>query len=305
MPDEQPSYLRNDKELLDVVLGIDPKILTYFRLVEHPYRGGPDFRYLYPTEHIQEVIIQALQLSVSRTAPFTISGPYGNGKSTIITRIFSLLDSQKQFNVKLIALHRGVTKNWLIRKIAEAFEVKTARSYSQTLENVQTYFASVDQTQTIPTLILDDGHFLDDECLSTLYSILNVEDNKIKFVQLIIAGQEPLLDNIARMGELESRMRSIEIAPMTPDELRKMFQFRWQVAGGKTEDFPFEEHDTESFKIIFRYSKGSPRDAIKIGDELLKVLAGSDAKKTNPGVVEEVAHKTLRKGKYKTMTEDQ
>ena len=304
MTDEQPSFIRNDKELLDVVLGIDPKILSHFRLVEHPYRGGPDFRYLYPTEHIQEVIIQALQLSVSRTAPFTISGPYGNGKSTIITRIFSLLESQEQFNVKLIALHRGITKNWLIRKIAEAFEVKTARSYSQTLENVQGYFAVVDQTKTIPTLILDDGHFLDDESLSTLYSILNIEDNKIKLVQLIIAGQEPLLDNITRMGELESRMRSIEIAPMTPDELRKMFEFRWQVAGGKTEDFPFEDPDTESFKIIFRYSKGSPRDAIKIGDELLKVLAGKETKKANSAEVEEVAQKTLRKGRYKAIREE-
>jgi general secretion pathway protein A len=303
MTDEQPSFIRNDKELLDVVLGIDPKILSHFRLVEHPYRGGPDFRYLYPTEHIQEVIIQALQLSVSRTAPFTISGPYGNGKSTIITRIFSLLESQKQFNVKLIALHRGITKNWLIRKIAEAFEVKTARSYSQTLENVQGYFASVDQTKTIPTLILDDGHFLYDESLSTLYSILNIEDNKIKLVQLIIAGQEPLLDNITRMGELESRMRSIEIAPMTPDELRKMFEFRWQVAGGKTEDFPFEGPDTESFKIILRYSKGSPRDAIKIGDELLKLLAGKETKKANSAEVEEVAQKTLRKGRYKAIQE--
>jgi len=302
MPDEQPSFIRNDKELLEVVFGIDPKILSHFRLVEHPYRGGPDFRYLYPTDHIQEVIIQAMQLSVSRTGPFTISGPYGNGKSTIITRIFSLLDSQKQFNVKLIALHRGVTKNWLIRKIAEAFEVKTARSYSQTLENVQGYFASVDQTKTIPTLILDDGHFLDDECLSTLYSILNIEDNKFKLVQLLIAGQEPLLDNIARMGELESRMRSIEIAPMTPDELRKIFKFRWQVAGGKADDFPFEEQDTESFKIIFRYSKGSPRDAIKIGDELLKVLAGKDAKKAKVAEVEDVAQKTLRKGRYKAIT---
>jgi general secretion pathway protein A len=305
MTDEQPSFIRDDKELLEVVFGIDPKILTHFRLVEHPYRGGPDFRYLYPTEHIQEVIIQAMQLSVSRTAPFTISGPYGNGKSTIITRIFSLLASQKQFNVKFIALHRGVTKNWLIRKIAEAFEVKTARSYSQTLENVQEYFASVDQTKTIPTLILDDGHFLDDEGLSTLYSILNVEDNKFKFVQLIIAGQEPLLDNIARMGELESRMRSIEIAPMTPDELKKMFQFRWQVAGGKPDDFPFEEHDTESFKIMLRYSKGSPRDAIKIGDELLKVLVGKEARKANPKEVEEVAQKTLRKGRGHATVEAQ
>jgi general secretion pathway protein A len=299
MQDEQPSFIRNDQELLEVALSIDPKILAHFRLLEQPYRGGPDFRYLYNTDQVQEVIIQSVQLTVSRTAPFTLTGPYGTGKSTIITRMFSLLNSKEQFDVKLIALHRGVTKNWVIRKIAEAFNVKTARSYSQTLENVQNYFASVDQTKIIPTLILDDGHFMDDECLSTLYSLLNIEDNKFKFVQLIIAGQEPLLDKIARMGELESRMRSIEIAPMTPDELKKMFQFRWQVAGGKAEDFPFEENDLEAFNIIFRYSKGLPRDAIKVGDELLKVLALSGERKAKPADVKMIAEKTLLKKKHK------
>src|SRR5918993_3473399 len=299
MPDERPSFIQNDQELLEAAKSIDPKVLNHFRLLEQPYRGGPDFRYLYTTDQVQEVLIQSVQLSISRTGPFTLTGPYGTGKSTIITRTFSLLDSQPEFNVKLIALHRGVTKNWLIRKIAEAFEVKTARSYSQTLENVQHYFASVDQSKIVPTLILDDGHFLDMECLSTLYSLLNVEDNKIKFVQLIITGQEPLLDKIAEMGELESRMRSIEIAPMTPDELKKMFKFRWQVAGGKAEDFPFEEQDMESFNIIFRYSKGLPRDAIKVGDELLKFLVGTGARKATSYEVEQVARNTLKKKKYK------
>src|ERR671916_519343 len=299
MPDEHPSFIYDDQELLEAAKSIDPQILSHFRLLEQPYRGGPDFRYLYTTDQVQEVLIQSVQLSISRTGPFSLTGPYGTGKSTIITRTFSLLDSQPEFNVKLIALHRGVTKNWLIRKIAEAFEVKTARSYSQTLENVQNYFASVDQTKIIPTLILDDGHFMDMECLSTLYSLLNAEDNKIKFVQLIITGQEPLLDKIAEMGELESRMRSIEIAPMTPDELKKMFQFRWQVAGGKAEDFPFDEQDMESFNIIFRYSKGLPRDAIKVGDELLKYVVGNQARKATTDEVEQVAQNTLKKGKYK------
>src|SRR3712207_805545 len=194
MPEAQPSYIRNDSELLELALSIDPKILSHFRLLEQPYRGGPDFRYLFTTDQVQKVLIQAVQLSVSRTAPFTLTGPYGTGKSTIITRTFSLLGSQKQFNVQLITLHRGVTKNWLIRKIAEVFGVKTARSYSQTLENVQGYLASVDQANQIPVLILDDAHFMNDECLSTLYSLLNIEDNRFKAVQLIIAGQEPLLD---------------------------------------------------------------------------------------------------------------
>jgi type II secretory pathway predicted ATPase ExeA len=306
MPDAQPSYIRNDHELLELALSIDPKILSYFRLLEHPYRGGPDFRYLFTTDQVQEVLIQSVQLSTSRTGPFTLSGPYGTGKSTIISRTYSLLDSQEQFQVVFITAHRGVTKNWLIRKIAEGFGAPTARSYSQTLENVQDYLTNkVDQGKTTPTLIIDDGHFLDEECLSTLYSLLNAEDNKVKFVQLIIAGQEPLLDNIAKMGELDSRMRSIEIAPMTPDELKKMFQFRWQVAGGKTEDFPFEEQDIESFNILFRFSKGLPRNAILVGDELLKHLLGKGERKAKPADVEHVAKKTLTKGRYKTQETQQ
>ena len=90
-------------------------------------------------------------------------------------------------------------------------------------------------------------------------------------------------------------MKSIEIAPMNPDELKKMFQFRWQVAGGKAEDFPFEENDLDSFNIIFRYSKGLPRDAIKIGDELLKFLLFKEERKEKPADVKLIAEKTLLK----------
>jgi hypothetical protein len=75
MPDAQPSYIRNDHELLELALSIDPKILSHFRLLEQPYRGGPDFRYLYTTYQVQDVLIQSFQLSNSRTAHFTITGP--------------------------------------------------------------------------------------------------------------------------------------------------------------------------------------------------------------------------------------
>ena len=70
MQDEQPSFIRDDKELLEVAISIDPKILSHYRLLEQPYRGGPDFRYLYNTDQVQEVIIQSVQLTVSRTARF-------------------------------------------------------------------------------------------------------------------------------------------------------------------------------------------------------------------------------------------
>jgi hypothetical protein len=54
-----------------------------------------------------------------------------------------------------------------------------------------------------------------------------------------------------------------------------------------------------SNNIIFRYSKGLPRDAIKVGDELLKFLAGKEEKKAKASDVEMVAQHTLKKRKYK------
>ena len=79
-----------------------------------------------------------------------------------------------------------------------------------------------------------------------------------------------------------------------------MYLFRWQVAGGKIEDFPFEDSDIESFTILFRYSKGLPRDALKVGDELLKYLAMKEQAKATPEDMEHVARNTLKKGKFKT-----
>ncbi len=55
----------------------------------------------------------------------------------------------------------------------------------------------------------------------------------------------------------------------------------------------------ESSNIIFRYPKGLPRDAIKVGDELLKFLVGKGEHIAKPADVERIAQQTLVRGKYK------
>ncbi len=52
-----------------------------------------------------------------------------------------------------------------------------------------------------------------------------------------------------KLGELASRMKAIQMYNMTPEELQKMLFFRWEVAGGKDEDFPFAKEDLEIFRV--------------------------------------------------------
>jgi hypothetical protein len=70
MQDEPTLALNNDQELFELTKSIDPTILSFFRLLEHPYRGGPDYRYLYTIDQVQEAIIQTVQLTISRTRAY-------------------------------------------------------------------------------------------------------------------------------------------------------------------------------------------------------------------------------------------
>jgi hypothetical protein len=60
-------------------------------------------------------------------------------------------------------------------------------------------------------------------------------------------------------------MFPIAISPMSVLELQNTFESRWMVAGGKDAP-PF---DAEAYKAIYAYTKGLPRDAIKLCDEAL------------------------------------
>jgi len=49
--------------------------------------------------------------------------------------------------------------------------------------------------------------------------------------------------------------------------LEDMLKFRWNIASGNKSDLPFTQ---EAFTEIFAYTKGLPRDAVKLSDEILR-----------------------------------
>jgi general secretion pathway protein A len=89
----------------------------------------------------------------------------------------------------------------------------------------------------------------------------------VKLLQVVLVGQEELSDKVKRYKELASRMIPIAINPMSPIDLEDMLKFRWSIASGNKSDLPFTK---EACTEIFAYSKGLPRDAIKLCDEILR-----------------------------------
>ena len=81
-------------------------------------------------------------------------------------------------------------------------------------------------------------------------------------------------------------MFPIAMNAMSLDDLKDMINFRLNVAGYRGELF---EDGDEAYKTLYTYTKGLPRDAIKVCFELFIELASQGKKKGNSKHIEEIA----------------
>ena len=64
-------------------------VLKYFDLNEHPFRIGPDPRFLYYSEQVKEAIAKCEFMARERIGPIYIYGPIGSGKTSLLRRLYS------------------------------------------------------------------------------------------------------------------------------------------------------------------------------------------------------------------------
>ncbi len=159
----------------------------------------------------------------------------------------------------------------------------TDEEYKTDKEGKKEYY---DETK-IPVLLLDEGQYLQKDALRLIHSLLNFETPSFKRLQIVLAGQEGLAKNILGMGELASRMKGIAIYHMSAPEVEKMLKYRWVVAGGNEEELPFP-NDRSVYQVLFEYTKGLPRDIIKVADDVLRHLMAQNKKQVTIAEVEAI-----------------
>ncbi len=260
-------------------------VLSYFHLNEHPFRIGPDPRFLYLSDQVKEALAKCEYMARERIGPIYIYGPIGSGKTSTIRRLHERLSNEERYNLALLISPNLKSPNSFLRLIMETFEVKTERAYDQSLKNFETFLSEQYKAGKTPLLLVDEAQNMNRETLKLVHYLLNFETATVKLLQIILVGQEELAAKIVRYRELASRMFPVAISPMSVLELQNMIEFRWMVAGGKHEP-PFDE---ESYKVLFTYSIGLPRDAVKICDEALRDLVFKQQPKTSATEIEAIA----------------
>lgn len=261
-------------------------IIKFFGFTEHPFIIGPDPRFLYFSPHVKESLAKCEFLARDRIGPIVMSGPIGIGKTTLVKRLKEKLSMDERYHVKLLICPNLKSSNAFLRLILETFDVKTERSYTASLNNFENFLIQQYQEEKVPVLLIDEAQYMNRDTLKLIHYLLNYETSRTKLLQIVLVGQEELGTKITQYRELASRMFPITMNAMSLEDLKEMISFRLTLAGHTGELF---EDSEEAYKTLYAYTKGLPRDAIKVCFELLIELAVTGKQKATAAQVEEIA----------------
>src|SRR3989442_12609125 len=242
-------------------------VLEYFRLNEEPFRLSPSPRFLYLNDQVKQASAKVQFMTIHRTAPLYMYGAIGSGKTSILRRLYEELSENENYNLRLLIAPNIRAANSFLRAIMDGFGVPTDRAYERSLKRFEAFLIEQYQQGKIPILFVDEAQNMTRDILKLIHYLLNYETSDVKLLQIVLTGQEELSDKVKRYKELASRMIPIAINPMSPIDLEDMLKFRWSIASGNKSELPFSQ---EALTEVFAYSKGLPRDAVKLSDEILR-----------------------------------
>jgi general secretion pathway protein A len=261
-------------------------IIKYFGFKEHPFIISPDPRFLYFSSQVKEALAKCEFMARDRIGPIYMYGPMGSGKTSLVRRLQEKLSQDKRYIVKLLISPNLKSSNAFLRLILETFDIKTERSYTASLSNLEQYLIQHFKEGKVPVLLIDEAQNMNRDTLKLIHYLLNFETNKTKLLQIVLVGQEELGARIMQYRELASRMFPIAMNAMSLDDLRDMILFRLTVAG---HNGPMFENSEAAFKTLYTYTKGLPRDAIKVCFEVLIELVAQGKKQATAKQVEDIA----------------
>jgi general secretion pathway protein A len=233
-------------------------VLDYYRLEEQPFGVTPDPRYLFLTPTHKEAL-NSLIYGIEAGCGFValIATP-GSGKTTLIFEMLHILRDK----ARIVFLFQTIsTPMDLLRSLLSGLGVRDLQGNLVEMQiRLRDLLTEQYRLGKRVVVVIDEAQNLDDSVLELVRMLSNFETARDKLIQIILAGQPQLADNIGSPELLQLRQRiSIfaRLQPFTPEETTLYILHRLRVAGYNS-DMPLFTKD--ALALIALCSEGLPRN---------------------------------------------
>ncbi|MBN2429594.1 MAG: AAA family ATPase [Deltaproteobacteria bacterium] len=255
----------------------------FFGFREKPFSITPDPAFLYLSPTHKEAFAHLLFAVRDRTGFAVMIGEVGTGKTTLLRSFFTQLDPQDYSLAYLF--NPSVSPDEILRLICQEFNLETQNlSQAELFDKLNLFLLEQNTLGRTVVLVIDEAQNLHREVLEQIRLISNLETEKNKLIQLILAGQ-PELNRLLTSPELRQLNQRVSVrfslTLLSYEDTCQYVRHRLKVAGYNGL-CPFT---SRAFRNLFRYSRGCPRIINLLCDRALLIGYTRNSQRISGGMI--------------------
>ncbi|WP_372521491.1 AAA family ATPase [Sulfuricaulis sp.] len=258
---------------------------AFYGLRSKPFSLLPDPEFLYLSKKHQ-MALTLLEYGLMNQASFSvITGDIGTGKTTLIRQLLNQME--RDMVVGLIS-NTHPSFGELLQWILMAFNLEcSSKDKVEMYKTFMDFLIKQYAANRRSILIIDEAQNMSPQALEELRMLSNVNSDKDLVLQVILAGQPGLRDNLRdpRLEQFAQRIAvDYNLTSLNSEETREYIRHRLRIAGGNPDMF-----DDEACEAVFRYSGGIPRLVNLLCDTALVYGYAEQVSRIGAQLIEDVA----------------
>ena len=257
----------------------------FYNLRERPFALSPDPEYLFLSRAHSEALDSIRYGIESRAGFIVVTGEIGAGKTTLLQTVLQRLDDR---TVIARVVNTMLEARELLDAIALDFGLTDVnKSKPVLLRDLGLFLVDQRRQGRRPLLVIDEAQNLSPQALEEIRLLSNLETEKSKLLQILLAGQPNLRGKIASPELEQFRQRiavSYHLRPLADGETEAYINFRLKHAAlGEPLRFP-----SDACNLIHEVTAGVPRLINVLCDAALVFGYAEERRTIDRAMIEEV-----------------
>jgi len=257
---------------------------SYWELAEPPFDNSPNPKFFYMSPEHEEALVRLVYTVRHRKGCGMLTGEYGCGKTTLSRALIQRLEAER-YEIGLLT-NPSLTPVDFLREVLYQLGVETQETRKpELLHLLNDLFFRNYQAERESVVIVDEAQLVeDDSVFEELRLLMNFQTDDRFLVTLLLIGSPELGVKVRRLKHLDQRISlRYHLNTLDDQHTASYIAHRLRMAGQ-----PKQLFTEEAVKLIFDFTRGTPREINNLCDVALLVGYSKRVKEIGEKIVAEV-----------------